>query len=83
MERAQLDQRAHGFDGDLLGQPFADVVFHFVEPADGQAAADLGLLAGGGGVFLDQIAGEELGEIGDMAGTRKLSTRRGSRQSRR
>ncbi len=47
-----------------LGQPFADVVCHFVELADGQAAADLGALAGGVGVLLDQ----PLGEIGDAAG---------------
>jgi hypothetical protein len=36
--------------------------------ADGQAAADLGALAGGVGVFLDQITREEPGEIGDAAG---------------
>jgi hypothetical protein len=29
------------------GLPFVDVVFHFVELADGQAAADFGALAGG------------------------------------
>ena len=34
----------------------------------GQAAADLGALAGGIGVLLDQITGEEPGEIGDAAG---------------
>jgi hypothetical protein len=51
-----------------LGQPFADVVFHSVELADGQTAADLGALADGVGVLLDQITGEELGEIGDAAG---------------
>ncbi|MGH8095540.1 MAG: hypothetical protein ACREIF_19080 [Chthoniobacterales bacterium] len=39
-----------------------------MELADGQAAADLGFLAGGAGVFLGQIAGEEPGEIGDAAG---------------
>ncbi len=50
---------------DLFGQPFADLVFHFLELADGQAAADLGALAGGVGVLLHQIAGEELDEIGD------------------
>jgi hypothetical protein len=45
VERAQLDQAGQRFDRDLFGQPFADVVFHFVELADGQAAADLGALA--------------------------------------
>jgi hypothetical protein len=53
MERAQLDQldqAGQGVDRDLFGQPGADVVFHLVEPADGQAAADLGALAGGVGV---------------------------------
>jgi hypothetical protein len=39
-----------------------------VELADGQAAADLGALAGGVGVLLNQITGEELGEIGEAAG---------------
>jgi hypothetical protein len=38
-----------------------------VELADGQAAVDLGALAGGVGVLLDQITGEEPGEIGDAA----------------
>jgi hypothetical protein len=47
MERAELDQVGQRFNRDLFGQPFADVVLHFVELADGQSAADLGSLAGG------------------------------------
>ncbi len=55
-------------DRDFVREPFADVVFHLVELADGQAAADLGFFAVGVGVFLDQVTGKEPGEIGDAAG---------------
>jgi hypothetical protein len=54
-ERAQLDQAGERVDRDLCGQPCADVVFHFLELADGQAAADVGALAGGVGVLFYQL----------------------------
>jgi hypothetical protein len=53
-----------------------------VELADGQAAADLRALAGGVGVLLDQITGEETGEIGDAAGLAARALRRPASLSR-
>ena len=39
------DKASQGVDRDLFDQLFVDIFLHFVELADGQAAADLGALA--------------------------------------
>jgi hypothetical protein len=51
-EEGRRNSAGQRFDGGLFGQSFADRVFHLMELADGQAAADLGFLAGGIGIFL-------------------------------